>query len=65
MQNTFEIFEPTVLYCGEELDFQEGYDERVMPKWDNEAQHIIDAMRKIGKKCCVIHKGNLHGLYSQ
>lgn len=58
-------FETKINYCGEELNFQEAFNETLMPNWDKEAQAIINDLRRYNKKACVIHKGIWHGLYSE
>lgn len=59
------VFEPTVNYCGAKLEFQEAFNEEVMPNWDNEVQAIIDDLRQDRIKACVIHMEKWHGLYSE
>jgi hypothetical protein len=54
---------PTCLYVGEELPIRMVYNEEVEPKWDDNAQEIIEILKKQGRKACCTHKGKFHLLY--
>jgi hypothetical protein len=58
-------FADETAYAGKVLKLREVFDEDKQPRWMNEAQSMIDGERSIGKSACVLHKGNLHGYYSE
>ena len=58
-------FEKTKQYFGQDLSLIEIYDEDKNRNWDDEAQSMIEYYQRQGKKAMVIHRGNLHALYSE